>query len=88
MGNKKNVKGNGTSESMRVVSIKRRKEIVSRRKNLENKLSIDSNAGKNIRTENSFCIVEIQIHGEFIQGGFHGGLGPEARLEKVVRDVW
>ena len=68
--------------------MKKRKEIVSRRKNLENKLSIDSNAGKNIRTENSFCILEIQIHGEFIQGGFHGGLGPEARLEKVVRDVW
>lgn len=73
---------------MRVVSIKIRKHTVSRRKNLENKLSIDSNAGKNIRTENSLCILEIQIHGEFIQGGFHGGLGPEARLEKVVRDVW
>lgn len=73
---------------MRVVSIKIKKHTVSRRKNLEIKLSLDSNAGKNIRTENSFCILEIQIHGEFIQGGFHGGLGPEARLEKVVRDVW
>lgn len=48
------------------------RECFKKKTSLRKKLSTDPDAGKNMRTKNSFCVSDIQILGEFIYSGSDG----------------